>query len=906
MFSFLYFLENILFWAMVAAVVYLFVQNKKIKQRIGALESLDPAEGLIQSNPPEDPVQAKIATPSPAVSAQPNDDDKAVKKAAAMRAKAELTGKKVTQSSPAPGKPAATGPSVVENLFSWLTQNWFYAVAAVSLILAGVYLVQYGVENGLLSPRVRIFMALAMGASFLAIGEFVRRKFGDGKEASSAYLPSTFSGAGIVTLFAAIVAARGLYDLIGMEMCFIGLIVIAGLAIVFGWFYGPLLTAIGLLGAFAAPMLVGGNNTNPEWLFAYFALIAAIGLFVDAVHRWVWVSVLSMVGGYVTIVAFGITSGHDVSYILALLILPLMAVLIPVRSITPRHDGAMMSMQFTKMETLSTAVVPTWLAGVSLAVTSFALFVQSGNSQTEFWVAIAGLLALFLIWVVWSGTAKALSDQLVVPVIGILAAIIAEGFIQRSAYQVYEAVAADIEARSTAYDHTLLFAIGFVVFLALAARSLSTKTHRMPWVLAATILPAMIVGAIEFSWMPARITGNYNWALHLAVFAVSMMIFAERLARQDGADKQRASLAALSSMSTITLAFFVLLSSSALTISLAVAMLGAAYLDRRYVMPVLNLLIAVIVAIIGYRLVVDPGFDWALEGNLFMVALTFAFVIFAFVYARKLIDPAKRQSTAMLLETAVVGAVGIAINVALHRFVDAYLYKPSSGFTLFRDPVHMETSLSAMIWLTLAYVQITRIKMGGKLQIVRKILGGVMLVLGICLLLLSLSVLSPMVLGGHVFGPVIFNTVFVAYFIPAVAIAIGTARSDHVVTWVRYVLYALSVVLITAYGFFTIRHIWVGPELDGPMSQGEIYTYSAVLLVLGTGLLVAAIWKKSSLLRRAAMVIIIVTIAKVFLVDAAGLTGLVRVFSFLGLGLTLAALAWLNRWAVGVVQQEDA
>jgi uncharacterized membrane protein len=61
--------------------------------------------------------------------------------------------------------------------------------------------------------------------------------------------------------------------------------------------------------------------------------------------------------------------------------------------------------------------------------------------------------------------------------------------------------------------------------------------------------------------------------------------------------------------------------------------------------------------------------------------------------------------------------------------------------------------------------------------------------------------------------------------------------------------------------------------------------------------LLQSIRKGSTLLRRAAMAVIAVTIAKVFLIDAAGLTGLTRVFSFLGLGLSLAGLAWLNRWA---------
>jgi uncharacterized membrane protein len=45
------------------------------------------------------------------------------------------------------------------------------------------------------------------------------------------------------------------------------------------------------------------------------------------------------------------------------------------------------------------------------------------------------------------------------------------------------------------------------------------------------------------------------------------------------------------------------------------------------------------------------------------------------------------------------------------------------------------------------------------------------------------------------------------------------------------------------------------------------------------------------------MGVIGLTVAKVFLIDASGLSGLTRVFSFLALGLSLAGLAWLNRWA---------
>ena len=71
------------------------------------------------------------------------------------------------------------------------------------------------------------------------------------------------------------------------------------------------------------------------------------------------------------------------------------------------------------------------------------------------------------------------------------------------------------------------------------------------------------------------------------------------------------------------------------------------------------------------------------------------------------------------------------------------------------------------------------------------------------------------------------------------------------------------------------------------------------LMLVGAALLYQAIARRSQGLRRIAMAVIALTIAKVFLIDASGLTGLTRVFSFLALGLSLAGLAWLNRWAAG-------
>ena len=49
--------------------------------------------------------------------------------------------------------------------------------------------------------------------------------------------------------------------------------------------------------------------------------------------------------------------------------------------------------------------------------------------------------------------------------------------------------------------------------------------------------------------------------------------------------------------------------------------------------------------------------------------------------------------------------------------------------------------------------------------------------------------------------------------------------------------------------------------------------------------------------RDAGLTVIGLAVAKVFLIDISGLEGLTRVLSLVVLGLSLAALAWLNRWA---------
>jgi uncharacterized membrane protein len=79
----------------------------------------------------------------------------------------------------------------------------------------------------------------------------------------------------------------------------------------------------------------------------------------------------------------------------------------------------------------------------------------------------------------------------------------------------------------------------------------------------------------------------------------------------------------------------------------------------------------------------------------------------------------------------------------------------------------------------------------------------------------------------------------------------------------------------------------------GVTTDAEQYTYSVVWLAYGVALLLFGIALRSQPARLASAAITLLTVAKVFLFDMAGLTGVFRALSFIGLGLVLVGIGWL-------------
>ena len=210
----------------------------------------------------------------------------------------------------------------------------------------------------------------------------------------------------------------------------------------------------------------------------------------------------------------------------------------------------------------------------------------------------------------------------------------------------------------------------------------------------------------------------------------------------------------------------------------------------------------------------------------------------------------------------------------------------------------------AAIWFTLALAQVQRMEINSHswMREVRKVLGAIFAAVALSTLATALTMYSPLFMDQpmKVAGPPLFNTLAVAYLLPALVLTAGWLRIKLMPAEVRIAMQGLSGVLVALWAFAAVRHFWQGPQgmpLSNGMAQPELYSYTIALLLIGGGLFYQSLAKRSAMMRKVGLFVIGAAVAKVFFVDISGLEGLSRVFSLLVLGLSLAGLAWLNRWA---------
>ena len=878
----------------IVAPLLLFVGQSNLKARLADLEKqIKVLERQLKQ--PEQPDPA-TSHPNPVemdastvVSSSVEDEDRSV---AEQFSAPKISEHQETLSSaaeeavpPQPDRATTDRVNHIEQFIDWTRENWVLAAGAISLALAGVFLVQYGAERGLLTPSARVGLALAFGVLLLVAGEVLRRRFGDETDGPTRFLPSALAGAGFVTLFAAILAARALYGLVDPGTAFAGLVFVSCLSIVFGWFYGALLSGVGIIGSILAPYLVGGDTESPWLLSFYFVLIGVVALAIDSFKRWAWLSVLALAGSAVSIWLIYITSGYPTHFLATSLLLGFGALTLPERRMRPAQNGPPVAgLLFGQ----TAQRFPTWLAFVAVANASNAAWIvgiDDGVADSQ--LALVVLAAVFVGAVYWMAKAPALSDLVLLPAVAFLGLIAAQ---TGGLFRAFQMPPAPEETPPWIAAQLVAMAVGASFLVARRVSSFRDTHEAVFRSLGAAVFAPIAIFLLEFLWAPATQYGATGWALMVIGAAGVMTFLSERAMRQtDGSEvRLHSAFFAGAAVALIGLALFIVLTKTALTLALALMVLVVVAIDRRFDLPLLGLFVQLGLLVISYRIVVDPGVVWmSLRTTPLSDILLGHLGTAAILVAARLLLRADRPRQGAGIEGALAIIAAAFIFILFERF-----FADSFGAT------HVRYGLLATLWLVVSLVQLRATEGADRFE------RGLRLTVGMLIGALAafaagmlFAVANPLWNSAEtVFGPAFLSSLALAYLPLAGVLGFTALRMFHVPSTVRIGLGALSAGLCVWYAALSIRQFWQGAVLSKPgVTDPELYSYTMAMLVVAAALLAISFQRRSHLIRKLAMALVGLTTAKVFLVDMAGLTGLMRVLSFMGLGLALLALTWLNR-----------
>lgn len=282
-------------------------------------------------------------------------------------------------------------PSSFEDLFGRKLPIW---AGGITLLVAAVLLVKWSIDAGMLSPSVRVILGLLFSSGLIVAAEIARRKadfIQDDRVAQA------LAGAGIGGLYAAILAAANLYDIIGPGLAFAGLTGVTALAAVLALRFGAPSAVLGLIGGLATPALVQAGEPNVPLLSGYLAIVLGGLTMLSRRQKWVWLGIASLVGGGVWTL-FLIVSGLVGTW--SLLAIGLLVLFLGI------------ALPFAFAADRNTAVLRG--AGAVIAALQLALLVGLGGFSPLTW-GLYGLLSVAFIWL--STRVAALRPALFIPLI---------------------------------------------------------------------------------------------------------------------------------------------------------------------------------------------------------------------------------------------------------------------------------------------------------------------------------------------------------------------------------------------------------------------------------------------------------------------------------------------------------
>ena len=745
-------------------------------------------------------------------------------------------------------------------------------VGGISLVFAGFFLVRYTIEAGLFGPGARSVAATIFAFTMIAMSELGGRipKIGASFSADPR-VGQSLAGAGVATLYGTLYMAAEIYGLIGVGTAFALVVVTTAIAFALALRHGPPTALMGLIGGFAAPWVAGMGASNLPSLLLYLAVFIAALFGLAVWRRWLWLLVLAsggglawsfamlasansnlgLLGGFIALTGggailaakrFGATSGiwpKLARYAPMALALVQLALLLP------------------KMEFSATA----WIFYFALSALSIALAWRDKTLLPL--VAGALLLAMGPLGLAWSE--NGISQTNIFMTLGIAGLFGAAGHVR---------------ARQPDDAPTYWAVIGLAApvlcwFTALLSHSPASDDI---WA-GAALLAAFPAAWTAWEWhAKQRGTAVQPWATAAAALMVWMA--AILLIDEDWSASYTAAIAlAVAAWSKVT---------------------GGTWERRLSWIP------------LGAAMAVASAFSWqffaAIGASLSGAGAYFAELPAVSAAARTTLIPAAviaaiawqpvfaagRRTRALAL---IVGGAGVSAFVWLLLKQFAEIVSPSDFIRL----GFAERAVLTQMLFVLGWAALRQFSARPQWPLLRSA-GWVLSAIAVFRVIWFDLLIHNPVMDPQAVGPVPVANLLTGH-LALVALWLWLLARD---VPQRLMLAAkglsLGAMIVTALA--TIRQAVQGNLVSGAtVETGENYLYSAGLLALSVVWLALGISRGSKLLRIAGLLLLTVVTFKVFLIDAASLTGLLRILSFLGLGIALIGIGWAYGRLMGLGTQ---
>ncbi len=753
-----------------------------------------------------------------------------------------------------------------------LQKNWMIVLGGVCVALAGVFLVRYSIEQGLLGPTARFVAGLLTGAALHAGAEYLRHRTGGTHPAFAA-----LAGAGSITLYAALLAGMRFYDLIEPGTAFIGMAIVALVTMAMAYIHGPVLAAFGILGAYLVPVLTSTGSGQVVIALVYALIISASALLLlRYVYRhWLWLGFLVGAFGWWLIT---LDSGNGDSFRpfylagLAYLILAIphfdwtlgRRVALPEAAYRPDAFMALEDLKERQLLPVFLALTAAygvtmmtqadyggaWIIGLPMFLLSF--FIARSREQ--------------LVWLPWALL-----------------------LVQLGAW-----FAPQWQLHSDGWQLELLSGetgrafLGYLLVAGIATTGLSiwnwnASRFQAAWAALATLGPYLLLTLGYL--LTSRLLESWHWGLGTAALSLAIMIVASQSKRVNSLDSLVVWMFVAGHYG-LALSAAMVFNEASLTLAIAVQMISIAWIIRTFELPSLDWLLKLIVGSVIVRLTFNPwlaSYPVEIHWPLFSYGGSLLCALAAMVVLRPY------PNIARWCEGAALHLFVLTIFAELrYQFHDGAVF--ASEYTFWEACTYMS------LFAALGLVYYRRSLVSETLEKLYRFfaLGLAGLAILNYLLILSQTLDTDRWIVGQISETPIANGTLAAFLMP-VLFALGY--------WLFFLPRFRRAALIFAglsgfiYISLQVRHLWTGTiNLSHPtVSDAELYTYSAVWLVIAIATMLAGSWRLGRDCYRAGVGLLAIVIAKLFLVDMSDLEGLLRVASFMGLGLSLLAVSYVHQ-----------